>query len=76
MYLVEMNLWQPIQFAQIFVGMKPLVTDVYGMETDSQFVNTLEDVIRHRGAMTKLVSDSAQVEIINHVKDILHSLLH
>ena len=36
-----------------------------------QFVNTLEDNIRFRGAMTKLISDYAKVEISNKVKDIL-----
>jgi Reverse transcriptase (RNA-dependent DNA polymerase) len=44
------------------------------MKTDKQFVNTLEDIIRRRGAPTKLVSDSAQVEISNKVHDILRSL--
>jgi Reverse transcriptase (RNA-dependent DNA polymerase) len=57
--------------AQIFVGTESLVTDVYGMRTDKEFVNTLEDNIRKRGAMSQLVSDRAQVEIGNRVKDIL-----
>ena len=47
--------------AQIFVGTKYLVTDLYGMKTDKQFVNTLEDNIRQRGAMDKLISDRFQV---------------
>jgi hypothetical protein len=44
------------------------------MKTDKQFINTLEDNIRHRGAPTKLISDSAKVEISQKVKDILHAL--
>ena len=60
--------------AQIFVGMDSLVTDVFGMKSDKQFVNTFEDIIRRRGAPTKLISDRAQVEISNKVKDILRSL--
>lgn len=32
-------------YAQIFVGTESLVTDVEGMKTDKQFVNTLEDNI-------------------------------
>jgi len=32
--------------AQIFVGRESLVTDVYGMKTDKEFINTLEDNIR------------------------------
>ena len=33
------------------------------MKTDTMFVNNLEDTIRQRGAMDKLTSDKAQVEI-------------
>jgi hypothetical protein len=43
--------------AQIFVGRDSLVTDIVGMSTDKQFVNTLEDNIRYWGAMDKLISD-------------------
>ena len=60
--------------AQIFVGTKTMFTDVYGMKTDSQFINTLKDCIRHRGAMSQLISDSAQVEISKRVLDILRAL--
>ena len=60
--------------AQIFVGTKSLVIDIFGMKTVKQFVNTLQDVIRSRGAPTKLISDSAQVEISRKVKDILRYL--
>ena len=60
--------------AQIFVGRKSLVTDVYGMKTDKAFVNTLEDVIRQRGAMDKLITDSARVEMSQRVLDILRAL--
>ena len=57
--------------AQIFVGKRTLVTDVYPLKSQKQFVNTLEDNIRFRGAMTKLISDNAKVEISNKVKDII-----
>ena len=57
--------------AQIYVGKGPLVTDVYPLKSQKQFVNTLEDNIRFRGAMTKLISDYAKVEISNKVQDIL-----
>ncbi len=60
--------------AQIFVGTETLVTDAYGIKSERQFVNTLEDNIRQRGAPTKLISDRAQVEISNKVKDILRAL--
>jgi len=31
--------------SEIFVGIKSLVADVFGMKTDKQFVNTLEEII-------------------------------
>ena len=54
-----------------FVGRDPLVADVYPMKSGKQFVNTLEDNIRRRGAMDKLLSDSAKTEISKKVMDIL-----
>ena len=64
-----------IKSAQIFVGRRSLVTDVYGMHNESQFVNTLADNIRKRGAMDKLISDSARVEISARVKDLLRAFV-
>ena len=58
--------------AQIFIGKDSLVSDVYPMQSSKQFIDTLEDNIQFRGAMSKLISDNAQVEISNKVKDILH----
>jgi hypothetical protein len=60
--------------AQIFVGTESLVTDIYGMKNEKQFVNTLEDNIRERGAMSRLLSDRAQVEISARVVSILRAL--
>ena len=59
--------------AQFFVGRTSLFCDVYGMKSKKEFVNTLEDNIRYRGAMDKLVSDMAQEEISKKVKDILRN---
>ena len=56
---------------QIFIGKDSLVSDEYPIQSSKHFVNTLEDNIRFRGAMSKLISDYAQVEISNKVKDIL-----
>ncbi len=61
--------------AQIYVGRKSLVIDIFGMSTEKEFVNTLEDIIRKRGAMDKLITDSARVEISRRVRDILRSLI-
>ena len=60
-----------VTMAQIVVGKRTLVTDVYPLKSQKPFVNTLEDNIRFRGAMAKLISDYAKVEISNKVKDIL-----
>jgi hypothetical protein len=42
--------------AVLFVGSDSQVTDVYGIKTGKQFVNTLEDNIIQRGAPHKLIS--------------------
>ena len=60
-----------VTMAQNFVGKRTLVTDVYPLKSQKQFINTLEDNIRFRGAMTKLISDYAKVGVSNKVKDIL-----
>ena len=60
--------------SQIFVGCNSLVADVYGMKSEKQFVNTLEDNIQKGGAMEKLISDWAQLEISAKVHDILRAL--
>jgi len=57
--------------AQLFIGKHSLVSDIYPLKSTSQFVNTLEDMIRARGAMSELISDYAQCEISNKVVDIL-----
>ena len=46
--------------AQIFVGTESEVCDAQRLKSPKQFVNSLEDNIRKRGAMDKLLSDQAQ----------------
>ena len=48
--------------------------DAQGLKSPKQFVNSLEDNIRKRGAMDKLVSDRAQTEIGQRAQDILRAL--
>ena len=48
--------------AQFYVGRKSLVCDIYGMTSEKQFVNTLEDIIHKRGAMDLLITDGAKAE--------------
>ena len=62
-----------VKQAQVFFGMDTLVADAYPMKSGKQFVNTLEDNIRRRGAMDKFLSDSAKTEISNKVMDILRA---
>ena len=59
--------------AQVFAGRDTLVADAYPMKSGKQFVNTLEDNIRRRGAMDKLLSDFAKTEISNKAMDILRA---
>ena len=62
-----------VKQAQVFVGRDTLAAEAYPMKSGKQFVNTLEDNIRRRGAMDKLLSDSAKTEISNKVMDILRA---
>ena len=62
-----------VKQAQVCVGRDTVVVDAYPMKSEKQFVNTLEDNIRRRGAMDKLLSDSAKTEISNKVMDILRA---
>ena len=62
-----------VKQAQLFVGKESLVSDIYPMRSGKQFINTLEDNIRRRGAMDKLISDSAKNEISHKVQDILRA---
>ena len=62
-----------VKQAQVFVGRDSLVADAYPMKSGKQFVNTLENNIRGRGAMDKLLSDFSKTEISNKVMDILRA---
>ena len=62
-----------VKQAQVFVARDSLVADVYPMKSGKLFVNTLEDNTRRRGAMDKLLSDSAKTEISKKVMDILRA---
>jgi hypothetical protein len=63
-----------ITSAQLFVGTKTRTADVYPIKSNKQFVNTLLDNITQCGAPTKLISDRAQVEISERVKQVLRPL--
>ena len=44
---------------QLFIGITSLITYVYGIKTDKQFVKILEHNICNRGAIYKLISDKS-----------------
>jgi hypothetical protein len=52
-----------------------VVTDAYGVKTDKEFVNILEDNIREQRAMDKLISDCARTETSARIKDIHRALV-
>jgi hypothetical protein len=60
--------------ASVYSGRRSHVLDVFGMKTDKQFVTTLEDVIRERGAPSRLLSDHALTIRSQRVVDILRAL--
>ena len=60
--------------AQVFVGRDTLVCDAYGIKSQKQFINTLYDNIRFRGAMTTLITDGGRYEISKKVADLLRNL--
>ena len=64
-----------ITAAQFFVGTESMVCDVYPLKSDKQFLNVLQDNIQRCGAMSKLISNRAQVEISNKVQDILRNYI-
>ena len=44
-YLNRPAIYDGATCAQVFVGTKTLVSDVHGMKSDKQFINSLEDNI-------------------------------
>ena len=61
--------------AAFFAGRSSLACSAHGTKTDKQFINALEDEIRTRGAMDKLISDRGTVEISNKVLDLLRAFV-
>ena len=57
--------------AQFFCGTESHFCDFYGIQMDGNFATILMDNIHKCGAMDLLISDHAQAEISNKVKDIL-----
>ena len=49
--------------AQIFYGVDSRVAHAYGVKSSGEFVETLQDEIRKRGAMDMIITDSAKAEV-------------
>ena len=60
--------------SQFFIGRDTLVCAAYGIKSQKQFISTLYDNIRFRGAMTTLITDGGRYEISKKVADLLRSL--
>ena len=60
-----------IKMAQLYVGKKSGLTEVFGMTAESQMEDTLQDFIRKWGAPDILMSDNAKSETGKKVKEIL-----
>ena len=69
----DVTAWGGHTSAQVFVGRTSKYISIYGCSTDAEFVNTLNDEIRKRGAMDTIISDRAQAEVSNRVKSILRA---
>src|SRR5687767_3814857 len=57
--------------AQLYVGKTSTFTEFYGMKTENQMSETLQDFIRQWGAPSGLLLDGAKAETSKVVKDIL-----
>ena len=57
--------------AQLFAGRTTNHMSIHGCDTDADYADCLQDVMRRYGAIDKITSDCAQAEISNRVRDIL-----
>jgi hypothetical protein len=61
--------------AQFYVGTQTQVCDAYGCKTDGEFLRTLQENVRRRGAPTKLISKRAQSQISKKALQYLRALV-
>eukprot|EP00957_Ditylum_brightwellii_P168975 12861887-Ditylum_brightwellii.AAC.1 len=70
--------WKPVKAhngstcAQLYCGRKSLLTNIFGMKTESQMPNALMDFIRKWGAMKGLFSDYTNAQTSLAIKDVLY----
>ena len=53
-----------VKQAQVFVGRDTLVADAYPMKSGKQFVSTLEDNIRRRGAIDRILTYGTLLDVL------------
>ena len=56
------HLLSMMEVAQFFVGKDTLVCDAYGIKSQKQFINTLYDHIKTRGAMNTTITNGGKYE--------------
>jgi hypothetical protein len=59
-FFFDIDAWGGWKCCQFFIGRRSLFMSIHGMRTDGEFVNALEDEIRKRGAMEKIITDPCQ----------------
>ena len=59
--------------AYVHIGLTTTVTDAYGVKSQSEFVNTLEDNITKRGVPSKMVGDRAKVHFCERTMKLLRA---
>ena len=60
-----------VKLAQLFVGCDTYLMDVFPLKSEKDMAHVLQDVIRKRGAMDKLISDGAKSQISQYTATIL-----
>jgi len=58
---------------QFYIGKVSKYVSVHECKTDGDFVVTLKDEIRLRGAMDTIISDRAKAEVSNQVQEVLRT---
>ena len=69
----DIQAWGGYRCCQFYIGRRSYYMSAHGMLTDGDFVGSLEDEIRYRGAMDLLISDMAKAEISARVRAVLRA---
>ncbi|GAX18752.1 hypothetical protein FisN_26Hu045 [Fistulifera solaris] len=61
-----------VKHAQLFVGVDSGVIDIYPLHSQTHFATVLTDVIRDRGAPTRVLSDQAKAVVVTSTRTMLN----